>query len=87
MSQPDEDRRRPEPTVMNTAAAAAYLDMKPGTLEIWRSIRRDGPPYIKVGRCVKYRKSDLDGWLDARTCNGKSGPSVSDPKRRRGASA
>ena len=66
MNQDKRDKALTEP-VMDTANAAAYLDMKPGTLEIWRSTKREGPPYIKVGRSVKYRRSDLDAWLDRRT--------------------
>ena len=66
MKQGKQEKARAEPAVMNTANAAAYLDMRPGPLEIWRSTRR-GPPYIKVGRSVRYRRSDLDAWLDQRT--------------------
>lgn len=66
MKQGKQEKTLAEPAVMNTESAAAYLDMRPGTLEIWRSTRR-GPPYIKVGRSVRYRRSDLDAWLEQRT--------------------
>lgn len=26
-----------------------------------------GPPFIKVGRLVRYRRSDVDAWLRANT--------------------
>jgi predicted DNA-binding transcriptional regulator AlpA len=29
-------------------------------------MRGDGPPYVKLGRSVRYRESDLIGWLKAR---------------------
>jgi predicted DNA-binding transcriptional regulator AlpA len=36
------------------------------TLAQWRSQKR-GPPYVKISRnCVRYRQSDLDGWLSER---------------------
>ncbi|MEM1383050.1 MAG: helix-turn-helix domain-containing protein [Pseudomonadota bacterium] len=28
------------------------------------AVRGDGPPYIKIGRSVRYRTSDIDAWLD-----------------------
>jgi predicted DNA-binding transcriptional regulator AlpA len=67
MTQEKQEKTLTEPVVMDTVNAASYLDMKPGTLEIWRSTKREGPPYIKVGRSVKYRRSDLDAWLEQRT--------------------
>ena len=36
------------------------------TLAQWRSQKR-GIPYVKISRnCVRYRQSDLDGWLSER---------------------
>lgn len=29
-------------------------------------LRGDGPPFLKVGRHVRYRPSDVKAWLDAR---------------------
>jgi len=37
------------------------------TIEVWRSTKRHPMPYIKVGHLVKYRKSDLDAFLNSRT--------------------
>ena len=50
----------------NTLDAAAYLNLSPGTLEVWRSLGR-GPRYCKVGRRVVYRREDLDSFLASRT--------------------
>ena len=36
------------------------------TLEKWR-MTGDGPPFIKVGRRVFYRRRDFEAWLTART--------------------
>jgi len=52
---------------LDTRAAAAYLDIKPSTLEVWRSTGRYDLPFEKRGRCVRYRKSALDRFLAART--------------------
>lgn len=56
-----------KPNLLDTDSAAAYLDVTPRTLEVWRSAKRHAIPYIKVGRLVKYRQSDLDLWLESRT--------------------
>ena len=32
----------------------------------WRA-RAEGPPFIKVGRLVRYRRSDVEAWLVSRT--------------------
>ena len=54
--------------LLNREDAAAYLDVKPQTLACWASTKRyPGLRYVKVGRCVRYRKSDLDAFLAART--------------------
>ena len=33
-------------------------------LEVWRA-RREGPPFFKVGRMVKYNRRELEQWLSA----------------------
>ena len=48
-------------------AAAAYLGVSPGTLSVWRCVRRYPLAYVKVGRSVKYRLVDLDRFIAERT--------------------
>jgi excisionase family DNA binding protein len=57
----------PQGNLFGNEAAAAYLGVTPRTLEVWRCTKRHQIPYIKVGRLVKYRQSDLDNWLAAQT--------------------
>jgi hypothetical protein len=52
---------------LDTKAAADYLGVKPGTLEVWRSTGRYELPFEKRGRCVRYRKSVLDRFIASRT--------------------
>lgn len=52
--------------LMDDKAAAALLDVKPGTLSVWRSTGRYALPFIKVGCKVRYREADLLAWLDTR---------------------
>jgi excisionase family DNA binding protein len=46
--------------------AAAYLGVAAQTLAAWASSGRYDLPFIRVGRCVRYRVRDLDEWLAAR---------------------
>ena len=50
--------------------AAAYLNVRPQTLAVWHTTHRYHLPLIKVGTLVRYRKSDLDKWLESRTVGG-----------------
>jgi hypothetical protein len=43
---------------------AAELDIDERTLANWRH-RGGGPPFVKVGRFPRYRRIDVDRWLEA----------------------
>ena len=45
-------------------AAADYLGVAPQTLAAWRCRRNRGPAFVRSGRFVRYRRVDLDRWLD-----------------------
>lgn len=51
--------------------ASGYLNVKRGTLQVWRCTKRYPLPYVKVGRLVRYRMSDLEAFLQARTMGGE----------------
>jgi len=53
--------------LLTAGGAAEYLDIQAQTLAVWRSTRRYTLRYVKVGRYVRYRKSDLDAFLAERT--------------------
>ena len=46
--------------------AADFLQIAPGTLSVWRSTGRYGLPFVKIGARVRYRRGDLQAWLDSR---------------------
>tara|TARA_Y100000389_G_C17448954_1_gene513415 strand:+ start:969 stop:1178 length:210 start_codon:yes stop_codon:yes gene_type:complete len=54
--------------LLSRRQASEYLGVKENTLAIWACNKRYGLPVIKVGRLCKYRLSDLDKFLDDRTC-------------------
>lgn len=57
--------------MLRTKEAAGYLDLKKCTLEAWR-VKGNGPVYLKLGKAVRYRKEDLDAFINARKCTSTS---------------
>ena len=55
------------PRLLTRAQAASYLHCKPQTLAIWASTGRYNLPFVRVGRLVRYRVSDLEAFLVRRT--------------------
>ena len=52
-------------TLMDSAEAAVYIRMSKQTLAKWRHIGF-GPSYVKLGRSVFYKKSDLDAFVSSK---------------------
>ena len=56
-----------EHPMLTERAAAEYLGLKNhNTLAVWRTTKRYDLTYVKVGRLVRYRKEDLDAFLERR---------------------
>jgi excisionase family DNA binding protein len=52
--------------LLSTEEVAEQTGLSVETLAQWRS-QKKGMPYVKISRnCVRYRQSDLDGWLAER---------------------
>jgi predicted DNA-binding transcriptional regulator AlpA len=49
--------------IVTEKEAARFLSMSFRTLQSWRSERK-GPPYLKLGRSIRYRMSDLLAWTE-----------------------
>ncbi len=47
--------------------AANYLGIKAQTLAVWASAKRYSLNYVKIGRRVLYRQTDLDAFIAANT--------------------
>ncbi len=48
------------------ADVADILGVPINSLKMWR-YRRTGPPWLKLGRHVRYRREELERWLDDQT--------------------
>jgi len=46
--------------------AAEYLGVTAETLAVWHCTKRYPIPVVKIGRLAKYRKSDLDAFIQSR---------------------
>jgi hypothetical protein len=57
------------PVSLDDKLTAETLGVKATTLAVWRSTGRYNLPYIKVGRLVRYRVSDIAEFLISRTTN------------------
>ena len=60
----DKSRKEPERPFLDSSEAAAYLGLRRTTLEAWRC-RGGGPRFVKFGRLVKYRRVDLDAFIES----------------------
>jgi hypothetical protein len=61
---PESDLPAPGASFLNEQAVAALAGVSGGLLRRWRLFKR-GPPYYKVGRLVRYSRTEVLRWLDA----------------------
>jgi len=59
-----------EDTLLNVKQVAQYLQLKESTIYSWAQDRKI--PAIKIGRTWRFRRTDLDAWLE-RHLKGESG--------------
>lgn len=52
--------------LLTPAQAANIVGMATRTLAAWRSLGRHSLPYLKVGGRVRYRRQDVEAWLNGR---------------------
>jgi predicted DNA-binding transcriptional regulator AlpA len=49
--------------VLEPEGVSDFLKVPEGTLANWRYLGK-GPRFVKVGRRVRYRRSDVEAWLE-----------------------
>lgn len=54
-----------EDRLMTICDAALYLQLSPGRIRYEVFLKR--MPFLKIGRSVRFKKSDLISWLDTKT--------------------
>lgn len=70
-----------EGAVFTIDQAAAYLSIPKATLYTWRTRRVGfGPRAVKLGGCLRYRRSDLDAWVAENVESFDDTPAVPEPR-------
>jgi len=65
--------------ILNVATAARFLGLSPSTLAKMR-LYGNSPKYLKLGRRVLYRRTDLEAWLESRVAHDTSDADARLPK-------
>lgn len=65
-------QRTTRPELLTTAEAAVLLATTPATLNTWRCTRAVNVPYVRIGKNIRYRRRDLDAFVDAKTVGGEA---------------
>jgi predicted DNA-binding transcriptional regulator AlpA len=58
---------RDDESLLNESEAAEFLAVSVRTLQAWRT-RDAGPPFVRLGRAIRYRLKDLIDWVRSNTC-------------------
>lgn len=58
------------PKLLTPKQAAEALGVKTSTLEVWRCTGRYDLPFVKSGRLVRYRESDIAAFIERRVRGG-----------------
>ncbi|WP_218644557.1 helix-turn-helix domain-containing protein [Thiomicrorhabdus cannonii] len=56
-------------TLIPPDETAKQLGVTIGTLATWRNTGRNNLPFVKIGRKVMYRQSDIESWIAKHTFN------------------
>ena len=59
----------PKTILLNQKEAAEYLGTTVKSLNSLRYLGRNTLPHIRWGNRIKYRKSDLDAWIESKLEN------------------
>ena len=54
------------PELLDTPTLAIELDASEPTIISWRR-KNVGPDFVRIGRLIRYKRSDVDRWLEENT--------------------
>jgi excisionase family DNA binding protein len=54
-----------EEHALSPRKGARYLGISEATLRLWRA-QAKGPRFFRAGKLIRYRKADLDEWIEER---------------------
>ena len=53
-------------TLLTKEEVSKILGISIGTLAVWRTTKRYNLPYVKTGRLIRYRKEDVQAFINSR---------------------
>ena len=54
-----------EDILLTETEAAQFLNIQPSTLATWRVRGIPHLPFVRVGRCIRYRRQDISLFINA----------------------
>jgi Helix-turn-helix domain len=72
-----------EERVLTEQEAARFVGVTVHALRAWRWRKKDGPAYLKLGSCVRYRMRDLEAHLESHLVKSVPDREVRPRRRRR----
>lgn len=63
------ETKDPTQKLLSRKEAARYLGCTTGTLAIWKCTKRYSLPYVRIGRNIRYKLSDLMNFIENNTTN------------------
>jgi len=54
-----------ESNALSLQQASRYIGVSQAALRTWKRDRK-GPAFFRAGKLLKFRKTDLDAWIEAR---------------------
>ncbi|MCC6297094.1 MAG: helix-turn-helix domain-containing protein [Pseudomonadales bacterium] len=63
-----------DPVLLTEDEAAQLLKIQPATLACWRVKGRPHLPFVRVGRCVRYRRQDILVFIERHLAESTAGP-------------
>lgn len=61
------------PRFMDESEVAALTGLAAKTLRNWRSSKLAGPPFVRLGRRVRYERAAVNEWLERQTVTPEGG--------------
>ena len=56
--------------LLNTARVAEWLNVRESTIGKW--VHYGFIPHVKLGRCVRFRESEIEKWVQAKSETGRA---------------
>ena len=61
--------------------AADFLGVQKSTLAVWRCVQRYPLPFVRIGRLIRYRQTDLEAFVQENTVRSGNENDEQDPSR------